>query len=163
MLGLAIAVLSLGLLASCSREATAYSAGIKKNFVKGCTSASAGTNFAADKAAAGKICGCIYDQAHAHMPFSDFKAVQDKLRKDHPKLLEDTGAPGSTVRKSAVQLASYTPTCQKQIATAAPGTTVGGHPGTTAPGASTTAPAATTTPPSSSTTAAPASSTSAAK
>ncbi len=149
MLVLAIAVLSLGLLSSCSRAPTAYSAGIKKNFVKGCVSAYSGTGFAANKAAAGKVCGCVYDQAEHKMPFSDFKAVQDKLRKDHPKKLEDAGAPGE-------KLASYVLQCQKQVATQETGKTTGGQPTTTVPGATTTAPG-------SSTPAVPASSTTAAK
>lgn len=83
----AAALCSAALLAGCgggddSASVTTYSPQVQENFVGSCvdqaTDTTSGSGLESDKAE--QICGCMYDQLKAKVPFEDFKAADDALR-----------------------------------------------------------------------------------
>jgi hypothetical protein len=61
---------------------TTYSAQVQKSFVSSCvdsaTDTASGSTIASDEAE--RICGCMYDELEANMPFEDFEAADEALR-----------------------------------------------------------------------------------
>jgi hypothetical protein len=86
-LGPAAAALSAAALAGCggghrSASVTTYSAQVQKSFVSSCvdsaTDTASGSTIGSDEAE--RICGCMYDELEANMPFEGFEAADEALR-----------------------------------------------------------------------------------
>jgi hypothetical protein len=82
---LAVAALSCAALAAgCgSSEPDSYSPEVQDNFVTSCVdSATSSTSGGAiqSESQAQRICGCMYDELQANVPFEEFKQADDALR-----------------------------------------------------------------------------------